>query len=268
MTKSALFPRGHGRLALPQVTLCAATSVNVQATLCALAKSLEQADFGACKLFTDASITPTRPDISVQRIVRLNSAEAYSNFLLAHMVDHIETPYCLVVQWDGHVVDAGRWRKEFLDYDYIGASWPQFVDGHDVGNGGFSLRSRRLMEVCRSPLFRSFHPEDVAIGRDNRNWLEERGMRFAPRNLADMFAVERAGDVEASFGYHGVWHMPHVIGVEAFWQIYRGLDDRSTVRRDLFDILKNVSRGPGGKRRATHMIADFIKHRLRSAGPR
>ena len=91
-------------------------------------------------------------------------------------------------------------------------------------------------------------------------------MRFAPRHLADIFAVERAGDVKTSFGYHGVWHMPHVIGVEAFWQIYRGLDDRSTVRRDLFDILKNVSRGIGGKRRAICMITDYIKHGLRSAG--
>ncbi len=253
---------------LPQVTLCAATSVNVQATLRALTASLEQADFGACKLFTDAFVKPTHPAISVEPIARLNSSAAYSNFLLAHMVDHIETPYCLVVQWDGHVIDAGRWRKEFLDYDYIGASWPQFVDGHDVGNGGFSLRSRRLMDACRNPLFRSFHPEDVAIGRENRKWLEGEGMRFAPRSVADIFAAERAGDVKASFGYHGVWHMPHAIGVETFWQIYRGLDDRSTVRHDMFDILKDVSRGARGKRRAARMITDFIKHRLWPPGLR
>ena len=44
------------RPALPQVTLCAATSVNVKATLRALEASLAQVDFAICKLFTDAPV--------------------------------------------------------------------------------------------------------------------------------------------------------------------------------------------------------------------
>ena len=51
------------QLALPQVTLCAATSVNVKATLRALEVSLAQIDFGACKLFTDAPVKPEHPYI-------------------------------------------------------------------------------------------------------------------------------------------------------------------------------------------------------------
>ena len=247
------------RLALRQVTLCAATSVNVAATIRALEASLEQVDFAACKLFTDVPVVPDHPAIEVTPIARLASSAAYSDFLLRHMVDHVETSHCLVAQWDGHVLDAARWRSEFLDYDYVGASWPQFDDGHDVGNGGFSLRSRRLMMACRDPGFVPSHPEDIAIGQANRAWLEGRGLVFAPRPLADLFAAERAGDIAQSFGYHGVWHMPRAIGVEAFWRLYRGLDDRGTIRHDFGMIFKDIGQGRGGVARRLRLLLDHMR---------
>ncbi|WP_237229954.1 DUF5672 family protein [Sphingobium sp. TKS] len=247
------------RLALPQVTLCAVTSVNVPATLRALELCLAQIDFAACKLLTDAPVRPDHPEISVIPISRLDSSAAYSEFVLSRMVDYVATSHCLIVQWDGHVLDAARWRPEFLDYDYIGASWPQFDDGHDVGNGGFSLRSRCLLEACLHPRFSASHPEDLAIGRANRSWLEGEGMRFAPRALADLFATERNGDLERSFGYHGVWNMPRAIGMEAFWRVYRGLDDRGTIKHDLTSILNDVRHGPGGFLRMVRMIVDYVK---------
>lgn len=251
------------RLALPQVTLCAASCVNVAATICALEASMAQVDFGACKLFTDAIVTPDHPDIMIVQIPRIASAAAYSDFVLTQMVDYVDTSHCLIVQWDGHVIDAGQWRTEFLNYDYIGASWPQFADGYDVGNGGFSLRSRALMALCRHTDFHGAHPEDVAIGRGNRAWLEGRGMRFAQRRLADTFSAERAGDPDRSFGYHGIWHMPRMIGVEAFWNLYRGLNDRGTVQHDFAAIVKQVVQGQGGIARALRMIADHVRTNLK-----
>lgn len=260
MTASPQMPLSN-RLALPQVTLCAATSVNVKATVRGLKASLAQIDFAACKLFTDAPIRSEHPAICIVPIQRLNSSAAYSDFLLSQMSNHVDTSHCLIAQWDGHVIDAKRWRPEFLNYDYIGASWPQFRDGHDVGNGGFSLRSRRLMEACRNPQFHPCHPEDLAIGRENRTWLEGMGMRFAPRALADMFATERTGDLATSFGYHGVWNMPQAIGIGAFWQVYQDLEDRGTVWHDFASILKDVGHGPGGFWRMARMIFDYIKRK-------
>lgn len=245
-----------GRLHLPQLTLCAVTSVNVAATVRALEASLRQVRFGACKLLTEAPVSPAHPELEVVPIARLRSSAAYSDFLLTGLADHVETTHCLVAQWDGHLLDAGRWQDAFLDYDYIGASWPQFDDGHDVGNGGFSLRTRRLMDLCRDPAFVPVHPEDLAIGRTNREWLEGQGMRFAPRDLAEAFAAERSGDPHAAFGYHGVWNMPRAIGVDAFWQIYCQLDERGTLKRDFAGLLRDVARGPQGLRRAARMTAD------------
>lgn len=247
------------RLPLPQVTLCAVSSVNVKATVRALEASLAQIDVAAALLLTDSLVEPDHPGIRVVPIAPITSAHAYSDFLLTRLVDHVATSHCLVIQWDGHVLDAARWQPEFLDHDYIGASWPQFTDGHDVGNGGFSLRSRRLMQLCRDPAFRRDHPEDVAIGRTNRLWLEGQGMRFAPRALADRFAAERAGDVMASFGYHGAWLMPKAIGVEPFWRVYRGLDDRGTIRHDFPAIFKQIGRGRGGWARALRLTLDQFR---------
>ncbi|MEO6091862.1 MAG: DUF5672 family protein [Novosphingobium sp.] len=254
---------GDDRLTLPTVTLCAVASVNVAATLRALEACVDRIAFADCKLFTDALVRPRHPEISVVSIDHVGSSAAYSHFLLSQLVGHVETSHALVAQWDGHVLDAVRWRDEFLDYDYIGASWPQFDDGHDVGNGGFSLRSRRLMQACRRQGFSGCHPEDVAIGRINRRWLEGQGLRFAPRELADLFAAERAGDLQASFGYHGVWNMPQALGAETFWQVYHELDDRGTVWTDFRDLLRALLRGSQPIRRGGRLAFDRAAHSIR-----
>lgn len=246
-------------LYLPEVTLCAATSVNVAATVRALETCLGQIEFAGCKLFTDAVVETSHPGIELVPIAPLCSSAAYSDFVLKQMVDHVETSHCLIAQWDGHVLDADRWCAEFLDYDYIGARWPQFNDGHDVGNGGFSLRSRRLMLVCREPTFRTAAAEDIAIGRINRSWLESIGMRFAPAPIADLFSAERAGHLSETFGYHGVFNMPQAIGIERFWQIYQDLDDRHTIWQDFYYIVKNIVGNKNGCSRITRILIDKLK---------
>lgn len=247
------------RLPLPQVTLIAVTSVNLAATLAALEQSLAQIQFGACKLLTDQPPENLPEEIEWVPIAPLLSARAYSDFILNDLADHIATSHCLIIQWDGHVLDARRWRSAFLEYDFIGASWPQFTDGYDVGNGGFSLRSRALLEACRDPAFRSSHPEDVAIGRRNRALLETQEFRFAPRLLADAFSAERAGNPENSFGYHGVWHMPRAVGQETFWAIYGGLDERTSIQHDFRALLMALARGKGGAGRALRLLVDRLR---------
>jgi hypothetical protein len=220
---------------------------------------MAQIEFAACKLFTDVEIVPALMGIDVIKISRLNSSADYSNFVLNNLPDLFDTSHCLVTQWDGCVVDASKWQPAFLDFDYIGARWPQFMDGHDVGNGGFSLRSRRLMEMCKSPTFQPSDAEDVAIARINRQWLEEQGMRFANGVMADQFSTERAGSVNSSFGFHGVWHMPGVLGADSFWDVYLKLNDRSTVRNDLYKLLVLLIRNRRGLRRAARIIIDQLR---------
>ena len=253
------------RRRLETVTLCAVSSSNMEATVLAMKASLAQIEFAEALLFTDRDAASLGLDesseIRVVPIRPIRSSEAYSHFMLNDLAAHIATDHALIVQWDGHVIDAGRWQDRFLDYDYTGASWPQFDDGHDVGNGGFSLRSRRLMEACRQPGFELHHPEDLAIGRTNRAFLEDLGLRFAPADIANQFSAERASDPARTFGYHGVFLMPQVLGVEGFWRVYTALSDRSTLWVDFGILLRAVSQGKGGISRAFVLLREWLQER-------
>ncbi len=223
-------------------------------------------DFADAILFTDqtefAQKLVRNPALRLVEIERLGSSAAYSDFMLQKLGGLIATSHALIVQWDGHIIDAARWRDELLDYDYVGASWPQFDDGFNVGNGGFSLRSRRLLEACADPEFEPHHPEDLAICRTNRTLLEGKGMVFAGTELANAFSAERAGNVAGSFGYHGVFLMPQVLGADGFWQVYCSLDDRSSLARDFWTLVKALQNGPNSTLRSLSMIGNWMRHKV------
>lgn len=253
------------RLALPSVTLIAVTSVNVEATIQALRASMRDVDFGAVKLLTDKSGAQLE-GIERVRIAPLTSASAYSHFMLHDLLDHVSTDSALVVQWDGFVTNSDRWEDDFLGWDYIGAPWPQFRDGHDVGNGGFSLRSRKLLVACRDPGFRPSHPEDVAIGRSNRRLLETaHGIRFADAVTARRFSKERDGSPAPSFGFHGVFNMVEALGAERFWQIYASLNERRGISRDLFLLARQLKGADAGGRKRTRLFRDLMGEKIGTA---
>ena len=114
----------------------------------------------------------------------------------------------MLIQFDGFVIGGKKaWRKEFLEYDYIGAPW-NYHDGRNVGNGGFSLRSKKLLQVLAdSAEIQKFHPEDNLIGREYRPLSESKGIKFPSEELAWKFAIE-CGDkygwtYKGQFGFHG-----------------------------------------------------------------
>ncbi len=246
------------KLNLPTVTLCAATSVNVMATISALRACLAQIGFADCILMTDAEVPAGIDGIRVVPITKLHSSRDYSEFMIRKLVDHVQSSHCLIVQWDGFVLDAANWDPHFLDYDYIGAYWPQF-DDHDVGNGGFSLRSRKLLEGCKDPAFQFSHPEDVAICRNNRPMLESRhGILFADKSIAERFSFERSAAEAPAFGFHGVFNMIPALGAEKFWTIYRTLDEASTAFADFSRLFRLLGSGPKAITRRLHLTTDRL----------
>lgn len=264
MASSSEGPGGRSRAAVSQislkdVTLCAATSINVEATIAALAACLNQIDVADCILLTDATVTGGHDGIRLVRIAPLKSSRDYSDFILNKLIDHVDTSHCLIVQWDGFVLDARAWQERFLEFDYIGAPWPQFEDGHNVGNGGFSLRSRRLLEACRDSAFVQGHPEDVAICRTNRQMLERKfGIRFAGLEIARRFALERGDGDGPIFGFHGVFNMVHAIGPDRFWELFATLDDRSTAFLDYPVLMAQIGLGTNIWRRRFLLTAGFV----------
>lgn len=212
-------------LDLPDVTLVAVTSVALPQTIRAMRLSLDQIRFGAVVLLSDQPPPADSPAvIEWRRIAPLPSRDAYSRFMLTELYRHVETDHVLCVQWDGYVLDARNWLPAFLDYDYIGAPWPHFDDGHDVGNGGFSLRSRRLLDACVA-LGIDGSPEDVAICRRHRDRLERQyAIRFAPQAHARRFAYERHAPRGGEFGFHGLFNLIDLVDAPVFAKLVEELD--------------------------------------------
>jgi hypothetical protein len=178
-------PIDHSRFQLRGVTLCAVDTLNPALAARALDISLSQCDFGDALLLTHAAV-PTQA--RVEHIEPIRSLAEYSHFMLKRLGEYIATPWVLVVQWDGYVLDASKWSERFYQYDYIGARWPDSSSGNDVGNGGFSLRSAKLLKALASDQFviDANTPEDVLIGSTWRQALEaDHGIRIAPGQLAD-----------------------------------------------------------------------------------
>jgi len=221
-------------LELPGVTLVCIDTANHALALRALARSGERVRFARSLFLTDA-VPPgveVPAGIEVVPIAPIASRDAYSWFVLKELVRHVATAHALLVQWDGYVVNADAWDPAFLDCDYIGAKWFWYDDESRVGNGGFSLRSRRLLQALADPRIALVEAEDVTIGRAFRGLLErEHGIGFADEALADRFAFEADYPVGAPFGFHGLFN---------FWRVMKPTE-LATLPRQFSDA---VARSP------------------------
>jgi Protein of unknown function (DUF5672) len=209
-------------LSLPDVTLVAVSSVELDETLLALSISSGEIEFGEIKLLTSESIAPVNTNIKVELIPRLDFL-GYSRFILQDLYRHVQTTHCLVIQADGFILNPDRWQSKFLKYDYIGAPWPERLTLHptqhildmtknQVGNGGFSLRSKKLLEETAKIDFDSLTlpslSEDLIIGHFLLDQMLNAGIKFPTPELAAQFSVESQDaafgqNPSTSFGFHG-----------------------------------------------------------------
>jgi hypothetical protein len=226
-------------LQLPDVTLVAVTSVAIAATARAVARCLEQASFGVALWISDQP----PPDFIAKNVVwhrvePITSRTLYSKFLLRRLVDHVETSHALCIQWDGYILDAAKWDPAFLDCDYIGAPWPHFRDTYKVGNGGFSLRSRRLLAASARLPDDTGEPEDVMICRTSRPALErDNGIVFATTDLASRFAFERQRASLPTFGFHGIFNMVDLVAPAEIAELLIALEPSLLAPNEQRDVL-------------------------------
>lgn len=130
------------------------------------------------------------------------------NHVLLGLMPHVATEdYNIVIQTDGYPCNPEAWTDHFLQYDYVGAVWPWEM--LSVGNGGFSMRSRRLLDALLKVNWQQWrdHPEDAVIARHMRQQLQQDyHIEFAPPHVADQFSIEwnmSSSWMGRSFGFHG-----------------------------------------------------------------
>lgn len=204
------------------VTCFCATSVRLPRAIETLRLCADLCEFDEVVLATHEAIPPALiPFARVASVPRMENRHQYSRLILDELKRLIRTEHVLVVQDDGFVLNPGVWTDAFLEYDYIGAPWPPVLTlqpqgttlklENRVGNGGFSLRSRRLLEtVSFETLWRPAYPviEDLLIGHFNYRPLVDQGIRIADVSVAGRFAAESPVDdgtldLNNVFGFHG-----------------------------------------------------------------
>ena len=209
------------KLRLPNITLLAATSIDIEQTQLAMRISLQNISFGAAKLLSSSPPKKKYSDIEYVSIPPM-SFLGYSKLIIEDLYKYFETSHCLIVQADSFVVNSDLWKDEFLEFDYIAAPWSDTIQvkpnlvlnmkENVVGNGGFSLRSNKLAKTTAKINFNSLKfpikSEDVVICHYLYKEMIEMGISFAPPELAAQFSMENVNhlygqDVNSVFGFHG-----------------------------------------------------------------
>jgi hypothetical protein len=209
----------------------------------AMERCMHQAEFGECLLLAPHVPAALPSTIRHVRIPDITSVAQYSHFMVKQLGPYFSAGHALIVQWDGFITDASRWDPLFLDYDYIGAPW--FDQPMSVGNGGFSLRSRRLVDALQQLDTPEVHPEDHVICGRYRPELERRfGVCFAPVDIASRFSWEAVEPAEPTFGLHGFFNFHRAMSEAELVAYLDGCDDaivRSVAGRRLLKKLYRSS---------------------------
>jgi hypothetical protein len=202
------------------VTLIAVDNTHrIKNTIKAIYTCIEQANFGAVKLITSKEIIQQyeeellKDNIHMEEMVYpITNIVIYSHYFLYDLYRHVDTEFCLTIQDHGFIVNPDAWTDEFFEYDYIGAPWPvrddcfisPFGEHMRVGNGGFSLRTKKLLEVPlhieipfdvnKGDFYKHFNHncfnEDGNICIHNRHLYESQGCKFPSVELAARFSYE------------------------------------------------------------------------------
>jgi hypothetical protein len=234
---------------LPDVALLCCDTRDALASLESLHRSLGLVDFGECIYVTSRSAIESLPDVFVvSPLIRtvlidpIKSIPEYSHFLLTGLGGVTEKPFILVTQWDSWVLSPAAWSDEFLRYDYIGAVWPHHTNNR-IGNGGFSLRSRKLVNAAAS-LAANAKPENLLVEDDficrmARPALESLyGCQFPTEKIANQFSSERLGWDGRSFGFHGLLNFGRVFDSRALIQRLEMLDEGYFGDRHSVDLIR------------------------------
>ncbi len=228
---------------LPDITLCCIDTRTPELGYAALLRSSEKIIFGDVLFVTSEKFQipeKTPPNLRVIRTSEIGSITAYSTFMIKGLRALIKTPYCLIIQWDGFIIHPENWNDLFLSFDYIGAPW-QTQNGLVVGNGGFSLRSLRLLDALAAENIVPKHPEDDCICITYRKQLETKGILFAPADIAQKFSFEFTS-YEQQFGFHGLSNFPDIFSQEELFRFITQMPETLFVNEYFIGFSKKLSK--------------------------
>lgn len=191
----------------------------IKGTIKALEICVEHFDFGSVKILSNRKPRNLPAFIQYEHIHKINDINSYNHFMFSELTNYVQTNYVLTVQDHAYIINPEVWEDDFLQYDYIGAPWLYRGDSyicHDtgehvrVGNGGFSLRSKKLLDIPKEhglPLLQEqgWYNEDGNLCVYYRKKMLELGIKYAPIEIAAKFSYENLMQENyqiKTFGFH------------------------------------------------------------------
>lgn len=190
------------KLDLNNITLVAVTHKEIRQSIEALLYSSQHINFQSIKLFSPKHHYPYAKKIENIHIKNLNSISEWGEFIIFELYKYIESKFIILIHPDGFIVNPQSWEPRFLEYDYIGAPWPDSKEFYNtegkacrVGNS-VSLRSYDLLSrptelglKWDDAKISNYH-EDGFVGVQNRSLLESTGIKFPNLKIASLFSRE------------------------------------------------------------------------------
>ena len=163
-------------------------------------------------------ISPVNPEVEGVTHIQISGStyEDYNKWCLHNLSDYVTTDFGLSFQDDGFPLNPEMWSDEYYNYDYVGAPLPldtniMFNPDERIGGGGFTLRSKKLMEFTKTipypDKYGKCNNEDTIIVMEYRKDIINLGMKICPHTIARNFVIQTAIDdnhtLLNTFGYHG-----------------------------------------------------------------
>jgi hypothetical protein len=136
-------------------------------------------------------------------IKKIPNVQMYSNLLKSSSFwDSIKEEHLLFFQYDS--VCFGKFQDKFLEYNYLGAKWPENITQLPNiynGNGGTSYRKKSVMSYITSKynyyLYDTHLPEDVYFAK----YLNKEGLNIYDDNILEEFSFENNYSEKSIYGH-------------------------------------------------------------------
>jgi hypothetical protein len=195
-------------LKLHNVELINLSIVNAELGVKALRHSSKNIEFGRKVIYTHYRPENLTDDIEFVKIKELTPS-TIDSFAIKILPTYQKCDYMISLHTDGFIINPLMWKEEFLEYDYIGAPWPDFHWNkiNRVGNGGFVMKSKKFTQL-ESQINYITGGNDWLVTNYYYDSFIESGCKYSPIELAACFSLELPipevpYDLTKSFGFHG-----------------------------------------------------------------
>jgi len=192
---------------LKDVTLLAISSNRAEGNIEALKKCMSLMDFGAVKFLSHQKPDNLPNEITFEYCTELKSIYDFDCYAFSELGKHIDTSHMLMVQDHAYILRPELWDDDWLQYDFIGAPWPERDAFISASTGEMVKKLLDLPKKLGLPVVedRGYTNDDGLVNSYYRKIFLENGIKYPSVHVASRFAYENPipeNEGVLPFGFH------------------------------------------------------------------